>query len=185
MIVEKQKFDKEYAVKCIEANRHNFITATYHLVYKSQLKTGASISEVPSVVTGSIDRQQAQTRAMKNLKQEEIENQNRVSKRGHSINTNHALKGEINYTLPQNYYPALKLGDQKLDILNNDRQLDETDLSAQKKYKLQLQADIVKLKQKYNQVIQPQKANQMSSPQNQNKDPNLNATQQISSTINQ
>lgn len=34
LIIEQQKFDQEYAVKCIEANRHNSITATYHLIYK-------------------------------------------------------------------------------------------------------------------------------------------------------
>jgi 5'-AMP-activated protein kinase, catalytic alpha subunit len=27
-------FEEEYAVKCMEANRHNHITATYHLINK-------------------------------------------------------------------------------------------------------------------------------------------------------
>lgn len=34
MIIDQQKFDVDYSVKCIEANRHNHITATYHLIYK-------------------------------------------------------------------------------------------------------------------------------------------------------
>lgn len=33
-IVEDYSFEKEYAVKCIESNRHNHITATYHLINK-------------------------------------------------------------------------------------------------------------------------------------------------------
>jgi 5'-AMP-activated protein kinase catalytic alpha subunit len=31
---EKHTFDQEYSIKCIEANRHNQITATYHLIQK-------------------------------------------------------------------------------------------------------------------------------------------------------
>ena len=27
-------FEKDYSVKCIESNRHNHITATYHLINK-------------------------------------------------------------------------------------------------------------------------------------------------------
>ena len=33
-IIEDYKFDTEYSIKCIEANRHNHITATYHLIKK-------------------------------------------------------------------------------------------------------------------------------------------------------
>lgn len=33
-ILDKFKFDADYSVKCIEANRHNEITATYHLMHK-------------------------------------------------------------------------------------------------------------------------------------------------------
>ena len=32
-------FDKEYSIKCIESNRHNHITATYHLINKKMKKT--------------------------------------------------------------------------------------------------------------------------------------------------
>jgi hypothetical protein len=36
MIMDSHKFDHEYATKCIEANRHNYITATYNLIHKKQ-----------------------------------------------------------------------------------------------------------------------------------------------------
>lgn len=39
-------FSEEYARKCIEANKHNHITATYHLLMKKSLKSGKiTISE--------------------------------------------------------------------------------------------------------------------------------------------
>ena len=31
-------FDSDYARKCIEANKHNHITATYNLMLKKQMK---------------------------------------------------------------------------------------------------------------------------------------------------
>ena len=31
-------FDTEYSIKCIEANRHNKITATFHLLFKKARK---------------------------------------------------------------------------------------------------------------------------------------------------
>ena len=37
-ILDEYGFDPDYAVKCIEANRHNNITATYHLLYKKALR---------------------------------------------------------------------------------------------------------------------------------------------------
>ena len=30
-LLDEFNFDADYSVKCIEANRHNHITATYHL----------------------------------------------------------------------------------------------------------------------------------------------------------
>jgi len=36
----KQDFNEDYARKCIEANKHNHITATYHLLMKKSLKQG-------------------------------------------------------------------------------------------------------------------------------------------------
>jgi hypothetical protein len=32
--VEEYDFEMDYSVKCLEANRHNHITATYHLINK-------------------------------------------------------------------------------------------------------------------------------------------------------
>jgi hypothetical protein len=33
-IVDEYDFESDYSVKCLEANRHNHITATYHLINK-------------------------------------------------------------------------------------------------------------------------------------------------------
>jgi len=33
-ITEDYNFEKDYAIKCLEANRHNHISATYHLINK-------------------------------------------------------------------------------------------------------------------------------------------------------
>jgi hypothetical protein len=38
-------FEREYAIKCIESNRHNHITATYHLINK-RLKRNAYTSQL-------------------------------------------------------------------------------------------------------------------------------------------
>ena len=37
-VLDQFGFDADYAVKCIEANRHNNITAAYHLMYKKAYK---------------------------------------------------------------------------------------------------------------------------------------------------
>ena len=33
-IVDEYDFEMDYSIKCLEANRHNHITATYHLINK-------------------------------------------------------------------------------------------------------------------------------------------------------
>jgi len=33
-IVDEYDFEVDYSIKCLEANRHNHITATYHLINK-------------------------------------------------------------------------------------------------------------------------------------------------------
>ena len=33
-LIEDYHFEEEYAIRCMEANRHNHITATYHLINK-------------------------------------------------------------------------------------------------------------------------------------------------------
>jgi 5'-AMP-activated protein kinase catalytic alpha subunit len=38
-LAEEHEFDYDYSVKCLEANRHNHITATYHLISKKQKRT--------------------------------------------------------------------------------------------------------------------------------------------------
>ena len=37
-LLDEYKFDSKYAVKCIEDNRHNHITACYHLIDKRNRK---------------------------------------------------------------------------------------------------------------------------------------------------
>ena len=49
-------FDPDYSVKCIEANRHNHITATYHLLFKKALRQNKPFVAVTSHVAGSMDR---------------------------------------------------------------------------------------------------------------------------------
>jgi hypothetical protein len=38
-LIEDYQFEEEYAIRCMEANRHNHITATYHLINKKNQKT--------------------------------------------------------------------------------------------------------------------------------------------------
>lgn len=33
-LIEDYQFEEDYSIKCMEANRHNHITATYHLINK-------------------------------------------------------------------------------------------------------------------------------------------------------
>jgi len=33
-IIDEYNFEKDYSIKCLESNRHNHITATYHLISK-------------------------------------------------------------------------------------------------------------------------------------------------------
>lgn len=37
-LIEDYHFEEEYAIRCMEANRHNHITATYHLIDKKNQK---------------------------------------------------------------------------------------------------------------------------------------------------
>ncbi len=38
-IIEEYSFERDYSIKCLEANRHNHITATYHLIAKRNKRT--------------------------------------------------------------------------------------------------------------------------------------------------
>ena len=37
---EEHNIDIDYARKCLEANKHNTVTATYYLIFKKHLKAG-------------------------------------------------------------------------------------------------------------------------------------------------
>ena len=41
IIIEDYGFEKDYSVKCLEANRHNHITATYHLIHKKNKRASS------------------------------------------------------------------------------------------------------------------------------------------------
>ena len=55
-ILDEFCFDPDYSVKCIEANRHNHITATYHLLFKKAVRQNKPFVNVNTHVTGSLDR---------------------------------------------------------------------------------------------------------------------------------
>ena len=56
-ILEQFGFDADYTVKCIEANRHNNITAAYHLMYKkAQRQNKEYVAGSSSHIAGSVDR---------------------------------------------------------------------------------------------------------------------------------
>jgi hypothetical protein len=43
-VVKDYSFELDYSIKCIESNRHNHITATYHLIHKKN-KRNSSMRE--------------------------------------------------------------------------------------------------------------------------------------------
>lgn len=60
-IVIDFSFESDYSIKCIEANRHNHITATYHLINKRNKRAIALKEPIPLNISpkGSIDFKQA------------------------------------------------------------------------------------------------------------------------------
>lgn len=72
LMQEQHRFEADYATKCIEANRHNTITAAYHLIHKKNMRQNKASSDYPAMgVAGSMDRAAAmQSRAQKVQKQE-------------------------------------------------------------------------------------------------------------------
>ena len=75
MMLDEFNYDPDYSVKCIEANRHNQITATYHLLTKKTQRAEKNFSEHGEAGTanliGSLDRGQRPTR----LQQQELAEQ--------------------------------------------------------------------------------------------------------------
>jgi hypothetical protein len=55
-ILDEFGFDADYAVKCIEANRHNDITATYHLMVKRAMRIENEYLPSTTHVTKSLER---------------------------------------------------------------------------------------------------------------------------------
>lgn len=66
MMLDEFNYDPDYSVKCIEANRHNQITATYHLLAKKTLRADKNCLDQGEGGTanmiGSLDRGQRPTR---------------------------------------------------------------------------------------------------------------------------
>jgi hypothetical protein len=56
-MLDEFNFDADYSVKCIEANRHNHITATYHLLEKKHLRENKAYTGGQANNTASLDRQ--------------------------------------------------------------------------------------------------------------------------------
>jgi hypothetical protein len=55
-ILDEFGFDADYTVKCIEANRHNDITATYHLMLKKAMRREREYLSSTTLVTKSVER---------------------------------------------------------------------------------------------------------------------------------
>lgn len=110
-VLDSFGFDPDYTVKCIEANRHNDITAAYHLMFKKAARS-QSLTGVPASthVTGSVDRVGDQ------VPMEAKE----MRKRGTSTNYNH------------------RNGSQLQSVKGNDEKLEEKGNNEQLAYKMQL-----------------------------------------------
>ncbi|CDW72221.1 protein kinase domain containing protein [Stylonychia lemnae] len=52
-ILVEYGFEKDYSVKCLEANRHNHITATYHLIQKRNKRTQALRETIAPILNQS------------------------------------------------------------------------------------------------------------------------------------
>lgn len=48
LIIEDYGFEKDYSIKCLEANRHNHITATYHLINKRNKRASSMKDTYPT-----------------------------------------------------------------------------------------------------------------------------------------
>jgi hypothetical protein len=91
-ILDEFCFDPDYTVKCIEANRHNNITATYHLLFKKAVRQNKPYVHVGNG-GGSLDRNlagnagesSAARKAAERRKTSEA-NDSRYHKRGTSTN---------------------------------------------------------------------------------------------------
>lgn len=73
IMLDEFSYDPDYTVKCIEANRHNQITATYHLLAKKYHRTDKTIfesTEPTANLVGSLDRVHRPTRLQQQEKEE-------------------------------------------------------------------------------------------------------------------
>lgn len=134
MMLDEFNYDPDYSVKCIEANRHNQITATYHLLTKKALRQDKNFLDNEGTGTanmiGSLDRGSKPTR----MQQELNHNQPQSHKRGQSTAVAQGQRGPVG-SIQQ--APALNIGDVKQQS-SNTRESDKNDISAQKRYKLEL-----------------------------------------------
>lgn len=64
-MLDEFNYDPDYSVKCIEANRHNQITATFHLLTKKALRKDKNFldgTQGTANMVGSLDRGAKPTR---------------------------------------------------------------------------------------------------------------------------
>ena len=74
-MLDEFNYDPDYSVKCIEANRHNQITATYHLLTKKKLRSDKNFMDENvggGNIVGSLDRVQKPTRMQQELDQTKV-----------------------------------------------------------------------------------------------------------------
>lgn len=80
LLNEHNNFEPDYSTRCIEANRHNFITATYHLIHKRALRNNLQLTDNPTRA-GSIDRNE-KNNALRVQRQELLDKTNKVTATG-------------------------------------------------------------------------------------------------------
>lgn len=161
-MLDEFNYDPDYSVKCIEANRHNQITATYHLLGKKALRKDKNFLDDDQNTTnmvGSLDRGKQQPTRLQQQQQLEkekeqlkakfgINSNNQGHKRGQSI----AVGGITKENQPvSSIQPTTNMAALNITNTKND------DISAQKKYKIELQAEINKLRNKYQDYKLPPK----------------------------
>ena len=155
-ILDEYGFDPDYAVKCIEANRHNNITATYHLLYKKALRQKKPFTNV-SHVTGSLDRaaiahyermEAANNATAANDRNARFQSNNWQA--AHAQPPQHKRGTSTNYNTYKNanVLQSVNGGPETANLKPEQDQV----LTAQKRYKMELQDEINRLRDRYSQA---------------------------------
>lgn len=130
-ILDQFGFDADYTVKCVEANRHNNITAAYHLMYKKAQRLNKDyVGASSSHVTGSVDR----VMYCSNQHQNQIsdtatgqQNTQKVQIRGTSTGYNQRNNANLQ---------SVNRDGAKVDLIHEVEE--ESEINEQRKYKMEL-----------------------------------------------